>query len=64
MVGGAFQVVDENRPPDADLIAQQSGMLQFRLEGIDRADDLARMRFPGVDEEPRDVRMAVGGLAK
>jgi hypothetical protein len=59
-VSGAIEGVDEDAAPDSELVAQELGMCELRLEtGVVR-NVLARMRLSGVDEHPFDVRVAFG----
>jgi hypothetical protein len=63
-VRGAVEVVDEDLPPDADLVAQQACMSQLGREGVVRADVLAGMRLPDIDEQPVDVPEPVGRVVE
>ncbi len=51
----AGKVVDEDRPADADLVAQQPRAPELVVNAAMRADILAGVRLPGVDEVPGDV---------
>jgi hypothetical protein len=63
-VGGAVEVVDDDRATNADLVSQQESIAQLRVEVAVMADVLTRMRLAGVDEEPRQLRMASGGVVE
>lgn len=52
----AFEIVDEDRAPDADLVTETAGVGELFVEARMRANQLSWMRFSGVDENPVGVR--------
>lgn len=63
-VRGAGEVVDEDVPADADLVAQQPGVGELGVQRVVRPDPLTRMRLAGVDEDPIEVGTAVGRVVE
>jgi hypothetical protein len=59
-VARAIEVVDQDRPADADLVAQQPGVGELVVEGVVGVDVPARMGLTGVHEHPRELGVAVG----
>jgi hypothetical protein len=59
-VDGTGQVIDEDRPADPDLVAQQPGIGQLAVERIVVLDVFAWMRFAGIDERPVNFGMPGG----
>ena len=64
MVGGAFQIVDQDWPADADLVPEEAGAGQLGFEAVVSPDLLAGMGLAGVDEYPTGVRMTLRCLAQ
>lgn len=54
---GTAEVVNEDRPRDADLSAQAAGRSELLVEARVGSEVLARMRLPGVDEVPVPLGM-------
>lgn len=59
-VHSSGEVVDQDGPADADLVAQEPGVGEFGLEALVVADVFAGMRFSGVDENPLGLGMSFG----
>jgi len=56
----ARQVIDQDRPADPGLLAQQPGAGELVLEGVMVADVLTGVRLAGADERPGRFRVAAG----
>jgi len=63
-VGGALQVVNQNRPSNPNLVAEETGGRQLGIEAAMSTNLLAGMGLPGNNERPGGFGMPIRRVAE